>query len=118
MAAQPVTGYNLFGGSVRNISVNLGINQNSTVVTTTVLKDGQPITVSNRQLVDISIGAFEFRGVVQSWNQTKVDRAGSGIYQVRMTDTKPVLDSAQVIIGSSFTTKKHMPMIMVVMLYQ
>lgn len=102
MTAQPVTTYNLFGGRVRSINTSLGINQNPTVITTTVVRDGQPISVSNRQLVNISIGSLDFRGIVQSWTEAKVDVAGTGVYQIRITDTKPVLSAAQVIIGSSF----------------
>ena len=102
MAAQPVDTFRLFGGRVKSISTALGLNQNPTTVTTTVARDGQPVSIKNRQIVDISIGAFDFRGVVQSWSEAKTDIAGTGVYQIRITDTKPVLDSAQVIIGSAF----------------
>jgi len=106
MTIQPETTYDLFGGHVRSLNTTLGINQNSTVVTTTVVRDGSPITISNRQLVHISIGALDFRGIVQSWTEAKIDVAGTGVYQVRITDTKPVLDAAQVIIGSSFNEER------------
>lgn len=102
MAAEPVTTYRLFGGKVRSVNTSLGMNQNPTVITVTVVKDDQPIVVSNRQVIDISIGALNFRGIVQSWNEAKTDIAGTGIYQIRITDTKPILDAAQVIIGSPF----------------
>lgn len=98
--------YSLFGGTVRSLNTTLGINQSPTVVTATVVRDSQPIDISNRQLIDISIGAFDFRGVVQSWNEAKQDIAGTGVYQVRITDTKPVLNATQVIIGSSFDDTK------------
>ncbi len=104
MAAQPVTTYSLFGGSVQSISTSLGINQNSTVITMKIAEDGQPIVVSNRQVVDISIGALQVRGIVQSWTEAITDSNGTGIYQIRITDTKPVLDAAQVIIGSSYNS--------------
>jgi hypothetical protein len=96
----------LFNGRVKTINTSLGFNQNSTVITTTIVRDGLPITVANRQLVDISIGALDFVGVVQSWTEAKTDVAGTGVYQVRITDTKPVLEAAQVIIGSSFNDAK------------
>jgi len=96
----------LFGGPLQSINVALGINQNPTVITTTVIRDGSPIVVANRQLVNISIGALQFRGIVQSWDEAKTDIAGTGVYQVRLTDTKPVLNAAQVIIGSSFDDTK------------
>jgi len=102
MVATPVTTYRLFGGVIKSISTSLGINQNPTVVTTTVVDDGAGISVSNRQLIHISIGALDFRGIVQSWSKSVIDMAGTGVYTIRITDTKPVLDSAQVIIGSSF----------------
>lgn len=104
MVASPVETYNLFGGKVKSINTTLGINQNPTVVTTTIVRDGTPISLSNRQLVHILIGKFDFRGIVQSWTEAKTDVAGTGIYQIRITDTKPVLDVAQVIIGSSFNS--------------
>ncbi|KKN98916.1 hypothetical protein LCGC14_0141610 [marine sediment metagenome] len=102
MTATPVTPYLLFNGSIRTINTALGINQNPTVVTTTVVEDSTPVSVTNRQFVHISIGKFDFRGIVQSWSQAVTDIAGTGIYNIRITDTKPVLDAAQVIIGSSF----------------
>jgi len=102
MASQQITAYNLFNGRVRTINATLGINQNPTVVTATIVRDGRSVTISNRQVIDISIGEFNFRGIVQSWSETKIDIGGTGIYQVRMTDTKPVLNAAQVIIGASF----------------
>lgn len=104
--SQSITGYNLFGGKVRSINASLGINQNSTVVTTTIIKDTGNISVSNRQIVDINIGAFNFRGIVQSWTESKTDIAGTGTFQIRITDTKPVLNATQVIIGSSFNNAK------------
>ncbi len=94
--------FTLFGGRVKTINANLGINQNPTVVTTTIVRDDQPINIVNRQLVDISIGEFDFRGIVQSWSEAKTDIAGTGVYQVRITDTKVVLNSTQVIVGSFF----------------
>ena len=97
-----IESYSLFGGVVRNINADLGINSTSTVVTATIVRDGSTVSITNRRPVDISIGAFSFRGVVQSWSETKVSMDGTGVYQVRITDTKPVLNAAQVIIGSSF----------------
>jgi len=104
--SQSIQNYTLFGGRVRSINVALGINQNPTVVTATIVRDNQSIIISNRQLINISIGAFDFIGIVQSWSETKIDVAGTGVYQVRITDTKPVLDAAQVIINSSFNDAK------------
>jgi len=94
--------YSLFGAKVKSLNSTLGINQSPTVVTVSVIEDGSSISISNREVVDISVGELQFRGVVQSWSKVKVDIAGKNIYQVRITDTKPVLGSAQVIIGSSF----------------
>lgn len=97
-----VNGYSLFGGLVRNINSSLGINQNPSVITVSVVEDGGNVVVANRDVVDISIGKFQFRGVVQSWSHVKVDVSGKNIYKIRLTDTKPVLNAAQIIIGSSF----------------
>ncbi len=102
--AKQVDTYELFGGRVRSINTTLGLNQNPTVITVTIVEDDKSITLKNRRLVDISTGAFKFRGIVQSWSESKTDVAGTGVYQVRITDTKPVLDAAQVVIGSSFDT--------------
>lgn len=97
-----VTTYKLFGGQVRNISTTLGLNSNPTVATIGIVEDGQIVDITNRRPVDITIGEFKFRGIVQSWSEAKTDVNGTGIYQIRVTDMKPVLDAAQVIIGSSF----------------
>lgn len=100
--SQEVQSFNLFGGKVRSFNTTLGINSNPTVVTVTVVEDGSSISIFNRSKIDLKIGAFDFRGIVQSWSKTEVDIAGTGIFQVRITDTKSVLNAAQVIIGSSF----------------
>lgn len=101
---ETITPYSLFDGRVRSLNVSLGLNQNPTVVTATVVRDAQTVSITNRQVVDISVGELDFRGVVQSWSEAKTDVAGTGIFQVRITDTKPVLEATQVIIGSSFDT--------------
>lgn len=104
---QSYNSYHLFGGLVRNINTTLGINQNPTVVTISVVKDRDSIIVANRQLVHIQLGAFDFRGIVQSWSQAKEDITGKDIYQIRITDTKTVLNAASVIIGSSFNNNNR-----------
>ena len=101
-AGDTIEAYSLFGATVKSLNSTLGINQSPTVVTVSVIEDRRSISISNREVVDISVGEFQFRGVVQSWSKVKVDIAGKNIYQVRITDTKPVLDSAQVVIGSAF----------------
>lgn len=100
--SQEIETFKLFGGRVKTLSTTLGINSNPTVVTVTIVEDGSSISISNRSIIDIKIGAFDFRGIVQSWSKTEVDVAGTGIFQVRITDTKNVLNAAQVILGSSF----------------
>jgi len=102
--ADTITTYELFNGKVRSLNVSLGINQNPTVITATVVRDAQTVSISNRQAVDISVGELDFRGVVQSWSEAKKDIAGTGVFQVRITDAKPVLEATQVVIGSSFNT--------------
>ncbi len=100
--AEAIETNTLFGGETKSLNVTLGFNQNPTVITATIIKDIDPITVANRQIVDISVGALQIRGIVQSWSEAKTDVAGTGVYQIRITDTKPVLGATQVIIGSSF----------------
>ena len=73
--AEIVQTYSLFGGRVKSLNTTLGINSNPTVVTVSVVRDGQSISIRNRQLVNISIGEFDFRGIVQSWSEAKTDIA-------------------------------------------
>lgn len=95
--------YFLFSGRIRSLNVQLGLNQNPTVVTTDVIAEkNETLSITLRDFVNISIGSFDFNGIVQGWDQAKIDVAGTGVYQARITDCKPVLEATQVIIGSSF----------------
>jgi len=95
--------YSLLGGYATNLNVQFGINANPTTVTVDVIAEsGQTLNIKTREFVSLKIGAFDFKGIVQSWDKSEIDLAGTGVYQVRLTDTKPVLEAAQVIIGSPF----------------
>lgn len=98
--------YRLFDGRVRGLSVQFGFNQNPTVITADVVaEENQTLTIPLRNFINIKIGAFDFNGIVQGFDEAQIDLAGTGIYQVRITDTKPALEATQVIIGSPFQTK-------------
>ncbi len=98
--------YRLFDGRVRNLNIQFGFNQNPTVITADVIAEkNQTLTVPLRDFINIKIGALDFNGVVQGFDEAKIDVAGTGIYQIRITDTKPVLEATQVIVGSPFQTK-------------
>lgn len=96
----------LFGCSFRNLSIQLGFNNNPTAFTTTVVRDvGQ--TFSLKALADqgiysmqnIQLGSIDEWAVVESWEESEVDIAGSGIFAVRLTDSRSVLESINIITG-------------------
>jgi len=97
--------YSLFGGidHVSTLNVQFGINETPTTVTADIITEpGQLLFIRTRDFIPLKIGAFDFKGIVQSWDKAEIDLAGSGVYQIRLTDAKPVLEAAQVIIGASF----------------
>jgi len=98
--------YDAFDGHVRSMNVQFGFNQSPTVISMSVAEKKNeygtitPLDIETRQLIELSIGSFAFRGIVQSYEKAVTNINGTGIYDVRITDTKPVLDAAQVFIGS------------------
>ena len=97
--------YSLFGGidHVSTLNVQFGINETPTTVTADIITEpGQELFIRTRDFIPLKVGAFDFKGIVQSWDKAEIDLAGSGVYQIRLTDTKPVLEAIQIIIGASF----------------
>ncbi len=87
------------GGVVRDVTAQFGLNSNATVFTITVVKEGGGhLSVSPRQPVNFSLGALNIHGYVQSWDEQKVNIAGTGVYSVRVTDSRPALECVQVLL--------------------
>ncbi len=96
----------LFGCSLRSLSIQLGFNNNPTTFTTGVVQDvGQ--TFSLKALADqgiysmqnIQLGSIDEWAVVESWEESEVDIAGSGVFAVKLSDTRSVLESINVMTG-------------------
>ena len=94
----------LFGCTLRSVSAQFGLNQNSTVYTVGLVREpGQECTLikgSTSQMVNVSLGALNINGLVQSFDESIIDIAGSGIFNVRITDTKQILENTQVFLNS------------------
>lgn len=101
----------LFGCVVRDLTAQFGINQNPTVLTATAVRDdtvGQEFSLATlpkhgaRHLERVRFGKLDMWGIIQSWDEQKVNVAGTGVYTVRLTDTKPVLDCVEVLLGAPY----------------
>ncbi len=97
----------LFGCAFRNLSVQLGFNNNPTTFTTGVVRDiGQ--TFSLKALADqgiysmqnIQLGSIDEWAIVESWEESEVDVSGSGVFSVKLSDTRLVLESVNIMTGS------------------
>ncbi len=96
----------LFGCAFRSLSIQLGFNNNPTTFSTTVVRDiGQ--TFSLKTLADqgiysmqnIQLGSIDEWVVVESWEESEVDIAGSGTFAVKLSDARSVLESVNIITG-------------------
>lgn len=94
--------YSLFGGSVVSLNAQFGINSTPSTVVVDIVSDVGILNIQTRGFVEFAIGSFDFKGIVQSWDRAEIDLAGTGVYQIKLTDTKPVLEAAQVVVGSAF----------------
>lgn len=102
--AQSFEQIELFNGLVQNFSCQLGLNSTPTSLSLNVVSDDDDnkINIATRQIERVEIGEFTFNGIVQSWDRSVQDLKGNGIYTIKMTDFKPVLNACQVIINSAF----------------
>ena len=96
----------LFGCAFRNLSIQLGFNNNPTTFTTGVVRDiGQ--TFSLKALADqgvysmqnIQLGSIDEWATVESWEESEVDIGGSGVFAVKLSDTRLVLESVNIMTG-------------------
>ncbi len=96
----------LFGCAFRNLSVQLGFNNNPTTFTTGVVRDtGQ--TFSLKALADqgvysmqnIQLGSIDEWAIVESWEESEVDISGSGVFSVKLSDARSVLESVNIMTG-------------------
>ena len=94
-----------FGCALRDLTTQLGLNQNPTVWTFSVARDvGQVFTLANeahegiRRMEHLTLGALDMWGVVQSWDEQKLGIGGSGLYNVRVTDMRPAMDGVEVFL--------------------
>jgi len=96
----------LFGCAFKNLSIQLGFNNNPTTFIAGVVRDiGQ--TFSLKALADqgiysmqnIQLGSIDEWAVVESWEESEVDIAGSGVFAVKLSDTRFVLESVNIMTG-------------------
>lgn len=92
---------NLFGCSLKTISVQMGFNSQPIVFSVTVIKDvDQVFDLTQKDihtLQYVSFGELSILGIVQSWERTTVGAHGSDIYVVRLIDCRTVLDSKKIV---------------------
>ena len=101
-----ITPPTLFGCAFRNLSIQLGFNNNPTTFTTGVVRDVGQI-FSLKALADqgvysmqnIQLGSIDEWAIVESWEESEVDISGSGIFSVKLSDTRLVLESVNIMTG-------------------
>lgn len=90
----------VFGCSFKNITAQMGFNSQPIVFTVTVVEEeDQDFTLDQydvRSAQYVSFGELSILGIVQSWEKTTTDPNGTGIYVVRLTDCRTVLDAANI----------------------
>lgn len=91
----------LFGCSLKSISMQMGFDNQPTVITVVVIEENnQNFTLESddiQSIQHIQFGSLDVLGIVQSWENTTIDVAGTGVYTVKLTDCRQVLDSAVII---------------------
>jgi len=90
----------VFGCSFKSITAQMGFNSQPIVFTVTVIEEAdQDFTLDQydvRSAQSVRFGELSILGIVQSWERTTTDPNGTGIYVVRLTDCRTVLDSANI----------------------
>lgn len=90
----------VFGCSFKSITAQMGFNSQPIVFTVTIVEENaQDFTLDKddvRSAQYVSFGELSILGIVQSWEKTTTDPNGTGIYVVRLTDCRTVLDSASI----------------------
>jgi len=90
----------IFGCSFKSITAQMGFNSQPIVFTVTVVEENdQEFTLKRndvRSAQSVTFGELSIIGIVQSWERTTTDPNGTGIYVVKLTDCRTVLDSAHI----------------------
>lgn len=90
----------IFGCSFKSITAQMGFNSQPIVFSVTVVEEEhQDFTLKKndvRSAQYVAFGELQIFGIVQSWERTTTDPNGTGIYVVRLTDCRTVLDSANI----------------------
>lgn len=90
----------VFGCSFKSITAQMGFNSQPIVFTVTVVEEeDQDFTLDYsdvRSAQYVSFGELSILGIVQAWEKTTTDPNGTGIYVIRLTDCRTVLDSANI----------------------
>lgn len=93
----------LFGCTLQNISMQMGFDDQPTVVNIKVVEEsGQTFTLNSNDIQsvqNIQFSSLEMLGIVQSWDRVNVDMAGTGTYTIKLTDCRLVLDAVTAIIN-------------------
>lgn len=115
--SEAVQTIHMFGCTVQSVNAQFGLNQNPTVYTFSVVKDvGETFELDAmtnkgmRSPVHVQIGELDMRGVVAGWEKTAISIQGQDIFEVRVADSRMVLQAAQMLIGASVTNEyEHAP---------
>lgn len=100
----------MLGCYMKTLNSKLGLNSVPTQVSLKLVEDpalGDRFRLKDkpdrgiRTITQVNFGGLSLYGFVQSWNESVVDLAGTGVYDVRVTDTRPVLDAIQVFLNGS-----------------
>lgn len=90
----------VFGCSFKSITSQMGFNSQPIIFTVTVVEeDDQDFVLDKddvRSVQYVEFGELSIFGIVQSWERTTTDIQGTGIYTVRLTDCRTVLDAASI----------------------
>lgn len=90
----------VFGCSFKTMSAQMGFNSQPIVFTLTIIeeKNGDFTLDKNdiRSIQSITFGELSLLGIVQSWERTVISSNGTGVYTVKLTDTRTVLDSSSI----------------------
>jgi len=93
----------VFGCSFKNITAQMGFDDQPIVFTLTIVEEeNQSFTLKDqdvRSAQRITFGALDMIGIVQAWEESTIDPQGTGIYTVKLTDCRTVLDAVQVFLS-------------------
>lgn len=98
----------VFGASLQSMGAQLGFNKSPTTYNLTLVEDlakGQEFTLKSLSnngifsMQNLQIGTIDEWVLVESWDENQIDIGGSGVFKVKLSDTKLVLDAITIAVG-------------------